>query len=94
MDEAFDLHMMTVFTRPLPNSCIADCSNLIAALLDYHLMAKVTEEMDQFLEGLSTFEFLDIMKANPRIWNLNLLKLTPNLYKLCTHRVSVCTMYM
>ena len=59
MDEVLDLLMIKGFHKAISKLSIADRSDLIAALLDYHLMAKVKAEMDQFLEGLSTFQFLD-----------------------------------
>lgn len=38
------------------------------ALLNYHLIAKVKAELDQFAEGLQTFGFLSFLKADPHTW--------------------------
>ena len=63
MDKALDLLMMTGFHKPVSHLSISDHFNLSAALLDYHLMAKVKAEMDQFCERLKTLDFLNAMRA-------------------------------
>ena len=68
MDEVLDLLMTTGFRKPVANLTIPNRQNLSAALLDYHLMAKVKAEMDQFCEGLSTLEFLKAVRATPNIF--------------------------
>ena len=58
--ENMDLVVQTGFRKPLIHLTIKDRHDLISSLLDYHLMAKVKTELDQFKEGLQTFSFLDI----------------------------------
>ena len=48
-------------------------------MLDYHLMAKVKNEMDQFCEGLNTLGFLKAMRATPNIFNPYLTQIETNL---------------
>ena len=49
-----DLLMTTGYRKAVATLSINDCAALSAALLDYHLMAKVKAEVDQFCEGLKT----------------------------------------
>ena len=83
-----DLVVQTGFRKPLIHLTIKDRHDLISSLLDYHLMAKVKTEMDQFKEGLQTFSFLDIVRENPDLWKKYFLKtdetLTPG------KKVSIC----
>lgn len=79
MDEALDLLMTTGFRKPVANLTISDRQNLSAALLDYHLMAKVKAEMDQFCEGLSTLEFLKAVRATPSIFTPYFTQIKTNL---------------
>ena len=48
--ENMDLVVQTGFRKPLIHLTIKDRHDLISSLLDYHLMAKVKTEMDQFKE--------------------------------------------
>lgn len=68
VDEAFDALVATGYRKAVCSLGLPDCPNIIRALLDFHLMAKVKTEMDQFREGLNTFQFLDLVKANPEMW--------------------------
>ena len=54
MHEALDLLTMSGFRKPVCHHSIPDCFNLSAALLDYHLMAKVKAEMDHFCRDQNT----------------------------------------
>ena len=60
--------MATGYRKAVADLTVNDCSSVVKALLDYHLMTKVKAEMDQFRDGLSTFGFLDMMKTNSTIW--------------------------
>lgn len=68
MDEALDFLLATGFRKPVSTLSLSDCPDLISTLLDFHLMAKVKTEMDQFIEGLRTFNFLDMLRADPNMW--------------------------
>ena len=101
MDEALDLLMMTGFRKPVSHLTISDCFDLSAALLDYHLMAKVKAEMDQFCEGLKTLDFLNAMRATPTIWEPYFSQietnLTPRTYARSTYisiSVLLCSMHI
>ena len=85
MDEAFESLAATGFRKPVCMLGLSDRSSIISALLDFHLMAKVKTEMDQFRDGLSTFGFLDMVKANPLMWKpyfivCGEINLTPGMY--------------
>ena len=67
-DEALDLLYSTGYTKPTQNITLTDRDDLLNVLLDFHLMARVKMEMDQFKVGLSTFGFIDQIKKNPAIW--------------------------
>ena len=67
-DEELNLLMTTGFRKPVTHLTVADCGDIISGLVDYHLMSKVKAEMDQFCKGLETFQFLDMLRANPKIW--------------------------
>ena len=47
---------------------LADRGEILNVLMDYHLMAKVKMEMDQFKAGLGTFGFTERLKNNPAMW--------------------------
>ena len=68
VDEALDLLYSTGYTKPTQNITLTDRDDLLNVLLDFHLMARVKMEMDQFKVGLSTFGFIDQIKKNPAIW--------------------------
>ena len=57
MDEAFDYLSATGFRKPIVNLTTNDVKELKSALLDYHLMVKVKAELDQYCDGLKTFNF-------------------------------------
>lgn len=67
-EEAIDLLYTTGYTKPTQSITLADRVDLLHVLLDFHLMAKVKTEMDQFMLGLNTFELIDRMKKNPLLW--------------------------
>ena len=48
----------TGFKRPSSSFTIADRTDLLHVLLDFHLMARMKSEMDQFKKGLGTFDFV------------------------------------
>ena len=50
------------------NLTIGDRNDIKNALLNYHLIAQVKAEIDQFVEGLPTFGFLSFVKADPHTW--------------------------
>ena len=50
MDEAFEALVATGFRKAVCN--LGLCSSITPMLLDFHLMAKVKTEMDQFRDGL------------------------------------------
>lgn len=58
----------TGFKKPLTSLTIADRGDLLDVLLDFHLMSKVKSEMDQFVKGLGTFDFISKVKQNPTLW--------------------------
>lgn len=68
MDEALDFLLTTGFRKPVSMLSLNDRPDLISALLDYHLMARVKTEMDQFIDGLHTFNFLDMVREDPTMW--------------------------
>ena len=55
--------------------------SITPVLLDFHLMARVKTDMDQFRDGLNMFGFLDMVKTDPEIWRPYFMcedaKLTP-----------------
>lgn len=66
--EELDLLLATGYRKPVTSLTTGDRSSLSDALLDYHLMAKVKTEMDQFCEGLDTFGTLGMLRSNPSLW--------------------------
>jgi len=68
LDDVADMLGATGFSKPLSLLTIADRSDLLHVLLDFHLMAKVNSEMDQFKKGLGTFNFINHLKQNPKLW--------------------------
>lgn len=68
LDEATDLLYSTGYSKPTSSITLGDRDELLSVLLDYHLMAKVKMEMDQFKAGLGTFNFLERLKNNPAMW--------------------------
>ena len=68
MDEALDLLITTGFRKPVSLLSISDRFTLSSALLDFHLMARVKAEMDQFCEGLQTLGLLNAVRATPTTW--------------------------
>lgn len=67
-DETIDALYSTGYTKATTHLVLADRMNLLNILLDYHLMAKVKSEMDQFINALNTFGLLDHIKQNPVLW--------------------------
>lgn len=67
-DEAIDALYSTGYTKATKSLTLTDRMDLLSVLLDYHLMAKVKSELDQFRNGLNTFEFIDHVKQNPAVW--------------------------
>ena len=63
-----DLLAATGFCKPLCNLKIADRPAIVSAPVEYHLMAKMKAEMDQFKEGLSALGFLDTVRRKPDMW--------------------------
>lgn len=68
MDEVADMIFATGYKKPLNLLTIADRGDLLRVLLDFHLMAKVKSEMDQFKKGLGTFDFISKVQQNPKVW--------------------------
>ena len=68
IDECLELLLATGFCKPVCNLALDDRPNIIAALLHYHLIARVKAELDQFIEGLSTHDFLNIVRKDPNMW--------------------------
>ena len=65
VDEIADLISQTGY-RKLPSAQTKP--EVSSALIDYHLMAKVKAQMDQFADGLSVLGLLDSIKLNPSLW--------------------------
>ena len=63
-----DLLVATGFRKPVCNLKLADRPAILSALMEYHLMAKMKAEMDQFKEGLNVLGFLDIVKRKAGLW--------------------------
>lgn len=63
-----DLLLVSGFRRPVSSLTLKDCQSLKQALLNYHLIAKVKAELDQFKEGLHLFEFYDLLLSDPEMW--------------------------
>lgn len=63
-----DLLVATGFRKPVCNLKITDRLAILSALVEYHLMAKMKAEMDQFKEGLNALGFLDIVRRNTSLW--------------------------
>ena len=68
LDEATELLYSTGYSKPTSSITLEDRDELSSVLLDYHLMAKVKMEMDQFKAGLGTFNFIEQLKSNPAMW--------------------------
>lgn len=64
IDEGMDLLVATGFHKPVCSIKITDCPAILSALVEYHLMAKMKAEMDQFKEGLDVLGFLDVVRRN------------------------------
>ena len=69
-DEALDLLLVTGFRKAVHSLTLDDSNDIKNALLSYHLIAKVKAELDQFIEGLHTFDFLSLVKADPETWKI------------------------
>ena len=67
-DDVADKIFATGFKKPATLLTIADRGDLLRVLLDYNLMAKVKSEMDQFIKGLGTFNFISKLQQNPKLW--------------------------
>lgn len=67
MDEAADLLYATGFRKAVCGLGLQHVSIIKSSLIDYHCLLKVKAEMDQFLEGLSTFGILDAIKNKPDV---------------------------
>lgn len=63
-----ELLVATGFRKPVCSLKIADRPAILSALVEYHVMAKMKAEMDQFKEGLNVLGFLDTVKRNPDMW--------------------------
>jgi hypothetical protein len=68
IDEGMDLLVATGFRKPLCSLKIIDRPAILSALMEYHLMAKMKAEMDQFKEGLNVLGFLDVVKRKTNLW--------------------------
>ena len=79
MDEALDQLMTTGFRKLISHLTVPDRFNLIAALFNYHLMAKAKAEMGQFCKGLNTPWFLRAMRAAPSIFEMYFTQIETNL---------------
>ena len=66
--EELDLLTVTGLRKPVTSLTTGDCVSISKALLDYHLMAKVKAEMDEFKCGLEVLGALDLIKSNPSLW--------------------------
>ena len=60
--------MATGFRKPVCSLKITDRPAILSALVEYHLMAKMKAEMDQFKEGLNVLGFLDTVRRKPDMW--------------------------
>ena len=67
-DDVADKIFATGFKKPSTSLTIDDRGDLQGVLLDYNLMAEVKSEMDQFIKGLGTFNFINTLRLNPTIW--------------------------
>ena len=68
VDEAADLLYATGFRKAVCGLGLQHVSIIKSSLIDYHCLLKVEKaEMDQFLEGLSTFGILDAIKNKPDV---------------------------
>lgn len=70
MDEAMDMLTATGFRKAVSWLTLSDRSNVVSALLGFHLMGKVKAEMDQLREGLEVLGFLTALKKNPKLFEL------------------------
>ena len=84
VDEVMELLLATWFQKPLAQLRPKDVDDLVGFLLEYHLFVKVKAEIDQFVEGLLTMEFLGHLRKNPSLWQdvlvLSKDNLTPGLF--------------
>ena len=96
MDEGLDLLVATGFRKPVCSLTLSDRPSVINALLNYHLIAKVKTELDQFREGLDTFGFFYMVKRDPDIWKpffvFSVNHLTPGLCDTYTESLSYCAL--
>ena len=84
VDEVMELLLATRFQKPLAQLRPKDVDDLVGFLLEYHLFVKVNAEIDRFVEGLLTIEFLGHLRKNPSLWQdvlvLSKDNLTPGLF--------------
>ena len=68
IDEIGDLLFQTGYRAPISSLTIEHKGELVSALLDFNLMAKVKCCMDQFMEGLTSLDLLSSIRSQPTIW--------------------------
>ncbi len=77
MGEATDLLLSTGFCKPVSNLGVADCVNVGCALLDYHLIGKVKNEIVEFIDVLRTLGLLTAISVGTgqsQVSNKNILE--------------------
>ncbi len=68
MDEALDLLVATGFRKPVCSLVKSDSPSVVSTLIEYHLQYKVKSELDQYIDGLNTFQLLAKIKSNSELW--------------------------
>ena len=68
IDEVSDLLFQSGYRKPLVSLTIEDKEEVLKAMVDYHMMIKVKSAMDDYIEGLKTYNLLDKIRQSPEVW--------------------------
>lgn len=60
--------LQTGYNKPISQLTTAHKDEVVSALIDFHLMAKMKGFMDQFIDGLKVLGMLEKIKQQPSIW--------------------------
>ncbi len=60
--------MATWFRKPVCSLVKNNSPSIVSTLIEYHLQYKVKSELDQYIDGLNTFQLLAKIKSNSKLW--------------------------
>ena len=79
IEEISDLILQTGYRKPILTLKLEDRVDIVATLIDYHLMIKVKSAMDQYMEGLTVLGLLNRVQQHPSTWKPLFMKHTQRL---------------